>query len=229
VPPGSLGSWKERLLLYNATYGEKEEWFGEEILHCSDPDGLKINLVIPGDKDPRQGWHGSEVPEAMAIKGLHSVLLAVNNMERTAQILTNIFGYSLAGRKGNKSRFVTGAVANANIIDLVEIPGGPAGYVAGGTAHHVAFRVNSENALSFFREKFLSHGFSITPKTDAVYFSSFYFREPGGILFELASDTPGLTTDETLDELGSHLKLPARFEYMRDKLENILPPLPDRR
>ena len=225
VPPGSLGSWKERLLPYNARYGEKDE----EILYFNDPDGLNLNLITSGEKDTRQGWYGDGIPEAMAIKGLHSVSLAVKSIEETAWILTDIFGYSLIDRKGNKSRFITDATENANIIDLVEMPDGPAGYVAGGTVHHVAFRVSSESALGFFREKILSHGLSITPKTDAVYFSSFYFREPGGILFELASDTPGLTTDETVEELGSHLKLPARFEYMRDKLEDVLPPLPDRR
>jgi len=224
VPPGSLGSWKKRLQPYNAVYAEKNEGFGEEILRCSDPDGLKINLVTSIGEDPRQGWQG-EVPEAMSIKGLHSVSLTVKNAKGTALILTDVFGYSLADQKDNKSRFVTDAAENANIIDLVEMPDGPAGYVAGGTVHHVAFRVSSDDALGFLREKVLSHGLNITPKTDAVYFSSFYFREPGGTLFELASDTPGLTADETVEQLGSQLKLPARFEYMRDKLENALPSL----
>jgi len=225
VPAGSLGSWKKRLERFNARYGEEHEGFGEECLHCSDPDGLKFNLVISGREDTRQAWYGDEVPEDMAVKGLHSVSLMVKSIDGTAKILTDIFGYALADRKGNKSRFVTDAAADANIIDLVEIPDGPDGYVAGGTIHHAAFRVNSEEALIFFREKILSQGLSITPKTDISYFSSFYFREPGGILFELASDKPGLTVDESVEELGSHLKLPARLEYMRDKLENILPSL----
>lgn len=225
VPPGSLESWKKRLHRYSPGYGEKHEEFGEEILHCSDPDGLKFNLVIHGQDDTRQGWHGSEVPEAMAIKGLHSISLMVKSTEETAQILTSVFGYTLADREKNKSRFVTDAAPYANIIDLVEMPDGPVGYVAGGTVHHVAFRVNSDEALTAFREKVLSQGLSITPKTDHAYFSSFYFREPGGALFELSSDEPGLTLDETVEELGSQLKLPARLEYMRDKLEDMLPPL----
>ena len=228
VPPGSLGSWKKRLEGFNAGYGEKDEGFGEEILHCSDPDGLIFNLVISGREDTRQGWHGDEVPEAMAVKGLHSISLTVKSTEETAHILTSVFGYALADRKGNKSRFVTDAATDANIIDLIEIPDGPNGYVAGGTVHHVAFRVNSEESLAFFHEKILSEGMNITPKSDIAYFSSFYFREPGGVLFELASDKPGLTVDETVEELGSHLKLPARLEYMRDKLEHILPPLHSR-
>jgi glyoxalase family protein len=225
VPPGSLGSWKERLERYNPRFGEKNEGFGEETLHCSDPDGLKFNLVVAGREDTRQGWHGGEVPEGMAVKGLHSISLIVQDAEKTAQVLTSVFGYTLADRKGSKSRFVTDAAEDANIIDLVEMPDGPVGYVAGGTVHHVSFRVNSDEALAIFRGKLLSQGFSITPKTDVTYFSSFYFREPGGALFELSSDKPGLTVDETVEELGSQLKLPARLEYMRDKLEDILPPL----
>jgi glyoxalase family protein len=228
VPAGSLGSWKKRLDRYNARYGETHDGFGEEILHCSDPDGLKFNLVISGREDTRQGWHGGEVPAEMAIKGLHSISLMVKGIEKTAQILTNVLGYALADRKGNKSRFVTDAASDANIIDLVEMPDGPVGYVAGGTVHSVAFRVNSEEALTFFRGRLLSQGMSITPKTDITYFSSFYFREPGGALFELSSDKPGLAVDETVEELGSNLKLPARWESMRDKLEHILPPLHSR-
>jgi len=225
VPPGSLGSWKKRLAGYNAMYGEEGEGFGEETLHCSDPDGLQFKLVVPGREDTRQGWHGGDVPEDMAVKGLHSISLMVKNKERTAQILTDLFGYALVERKDNKSRYVTDAATSANIIDLVEVPDGPDGYVAGGTVHHVAFRVNSEESLAFFRDKIHAQRMNITPKSDIAYFSSFYFREPGGVLFELASDSPGLTVDETVEELGSHLKLPARLEYMRDKLEHILPPL----
>ena len=228
VPPGSLEYWEKRLHRFNAGYGKKGEGFGEEALHCSDPDGLKFNLVIPAREDTRLGWHKGDVPEAMAIKGLHSISLTVKSTERTAQILTDLFGYVLADRKDNQSRFVTDAAADANIIDLIEMPDGPDGYVAGGTVHHVAFRVNSEEGLAFFREKILSQGMNITPKSDITYFSSFYFREPGGVLFELASEEPGLTVDETVEELGSHLKLPVRLEHMRDKLEHILPPLHSR-
>jgi len=225
VPPGSLGSWKKRLGRYHTGYAEKQEEFGEEILRCIDPDGLKFNLAISGREDTRQGWNEGEVPGSMAVKGIHSISLMVKSIEKTAQILTDVFGYSPEGRKDNKSRFITDASTEANIIDLVEIPDGAIGYVAGGTVHHIAFRVNSEEALSFFRGKLLSQGLTITPKADTTYFSSFYFREPGGALFELSSDKPGFTVDETLEELGSQLKLPARLEYMRDKLEDILPPM----
>lgn len=225
VPPGSLGAWKKRLELYDARYGEAHDGFGEETLHCSDPDGLKFNLVISGREDSRQGWDGGEVPAGMAVKGLHSISLMATSTEKTAQILTGVLGYALADRKDKMSRFVTDAAADANTIDLIEMPDGPVGYVAGGTVHHVAFRANSDEALRYFRGKLLSQGLGITPKTDITYFSSFYFREPGGVLFELSSDKPGLTVDETVEDLGSHLKLPARFEHMRDKLEGILPPL----
>lgn len=222
VPSGSLEFWKKRLEHYDAGYSDN---FGEELLHATDPDGLGFNLVVPGNNDTRQGRHANEITEAVAIKGLHSITLTVKNIEKTAQILTKILGYSLTEQSGNRSRFFTNAATGANIIDLIEEPDGNAGYIAGGTVHYAAFRVDSKQALDFFREQILANGISITPRADADYFSSFYFREPGGILFEIASDMPGFTLDETVEELGSQLKLPARMEHMRDKLENILPPL----
>jgi len=225
VPSGSLGSWKRRLEQFNAGYAENRTRFGEEYLYFRDPDGLHLNLVVADTEDTRQGWQGSGVPDAMVVKGLHSVALTVKSIKNTAKFLTSVLGYELADRSGDTSRFVTDAVANGNIIDLIEQPDGPTGYVASGTVHHVALYVDSEDGLASLREKILSQGLSVTPKTDTSYFSSFYTREPGGVLFELASGKPGLTVDETVEELGSNLKLPSRLEHMRDKLEDSLPPL----
>jgi glyoxalase family protein len=146
-------------------------------------------------------------------------------MEGTAAVLTQVFGYKLAETEVNRSRFVTDAVEHAAIVDLVEAPGEAIGHVAGGSVHHVAFRVKDEATLMHFRDKIVAMGLNITEKIDRNYFYSLYFREPGGVLFELATDNPGFTVDESLEELGSNLKLPLQYESMREEIEGILPKL----
>jgi glyoxalase family protein len=136
-----------------------------------------------------------------------------------------VLGYKLLGQEGHRIRFITDAVDNAAIVDILELPDAAPGYNAAGTNHHVAFRVKDDNILMEYREKVLSKGLSITPKIDRDYFFSLYFREPGGVLFELATDNPGFTRDEPLDELGTHLKLPKQYEPARGRIEEGLPQL----
>jgi glyoxalase family protein len=140
-------------------------------------------------------------------------------------VLTDIFGYKLLQQDGNCYRFITDSVENAAIVDIIEEPAGKPGNVAVGTNHHVAFRVKNEEAQMALREKVIAHGFSITPKIDRNYFFSLYFREPGGVLFEIATDNPGFDIDEGVNELGTHLKLPQQYESQRSQIENILPEL----
>jgi glyoxalase family protein len=140
-------------------------------------------------------------------------------------VLTDILDYKLAGQEGNRYRYVTDAVTNAAIVDLIEAPTVESSYNASGTIHHVAFRVRDEKVLMEFREKVVDHGLPITDKIDRNYFFSLYFREPGGVLFELATDNPGFTVDEPLAELGSHLKLPPQHERNRAAIEKVLPDL----
>lgn len=222
VPEGSLPFWAARFKEKNVKAGEQAERMGEIILPFQDPDGLNLNLVVPKTGDNRQGWTTSEVDANAATKGFHAVTLTLNNVKPTAAILTDIFGYELLEQEGNRSRYITKAIAAAAIVDLVEIPGEPRGLNAGGTNHHVAFRVKDDNILMEFREKILRKGLHITPKINRDYFFSLYFREPGGVLFELATDNPGFTVDEPLDELGTHLKLPAQHEHLRAELERTL-------
>jgi glyoxalase family protein len=136
-----------------------------------------------------------------------------------------VFGYRLLEQHVNRYRFITNAVEGANIIDLVEVAGEVAGHVAGGSVHHVAFRVKNEEVLMQYRDKIAALGLNITGKIDRNYFFSLYFREPGGVLFELATDNPGFSVDEPVEELGTHLKLPAQYEQYRSSLETTLPKL----
>lgn len=225
VPTDSLPFWKERLEQAGVTQTAISERFDEQYLQFEDPDGLLINLVAPSNTDNRKPWTTADVTEAVAIKGFHSVVLSLRKMEPTAKVLTGIFGYQLQTQEGNRYRFATDAIGTANLVDVSEDEKGQPGWNAGGTNHHVAFRVKDDTVLMEFREKVRQAGFQITEKIDRNYFYSLYFREPGGVLFEIASDNPGFATDEAVNELGTHLMLPPQYEVSRRQIEEVLPVL----
>ncbi|SFW66432.1 ring-cleaving dioxygenase [Chitinophaga sancti] len=225
VPEGSLEFWAARFKERGVKHGEIAERFGELYLPLEDPDGLKLNLIVPKNGDDRTAWETADVKAAHATKGFHNVTLNLRSIGPTATVLTEILGYQPQGVEGNRHRFVTDAIGNANIVDLIESPKESAGKNAAGTNHHVAFRVKNDEILMKFREKVMKKGLNITPKIDRDYFFSLYFREPGGVLFELATDNPGFTVDEPLEELGKNLKLPAQYRTMRGEIEKVLPPL----
>ncbi|MFT3823869.1 MAG: ring-cleaving dioxygenase [Chitinophagaceae bacterium] len=225
VPEGSLDFWKERFKTFNVKHDQAAEKFGEIYLPFQDPDGLQLELVVPKKADNRKAWETADVKAAEATKGFHNVTLTLRSIKPTATILTDVFGYSLQEQDGNRYRFVTDAVENAGIVDLLELPAEAAGHGAAGTNHHVAFRVPNETVQMEYYEKIRKRGLNITPKINRDYFYSLYFREPGGVLFEIATDNPGFTVDEPLAELGSNLKLPVQYEPMRSEIEKVLPVL----
>lgn len=225
VPAGSLDFWQERLEKNNVIYNKRAEKFGEQYLTFLDPDGLKFELTVSKNKDDRKPWLTEDISAEHAILGFHNVTITSNKIDKTAEILTGVFGYTLSEKQVNRSRFITDTVEQANLIDLVEAPGEMAGHVAGGSVHHVAFRVKDETALMYYRDKIAAMGLTITEQIDRNYFYSLYFREPGGVLFEIATENPGFTVDEPLNELGTHLKLPAQYESRRTEIESILPKL----
>jgi len=225
VPAGSLEFWAERFTQFNVTHGAISESFGEQYLPFVDPDGLKINLIVSKTTDDRKPWESAEVTATNATKGFHNIVLTLNNIKATADILTGIFDYTFVATEGNRQRYATDAIGSAAIVDLVETPGAPRGTNTAGTNHHVAFRVKDEETLMEFRETILKRGLNITPKIDRDYFFSLYFREPGGVLFELATENPGFATDETVAELGSTLQLPAQYRAAREEIEATLPKL----
>ncbi|MDQ6531143.1 ring-cleaving dioxygenase [Flavobacterium sp. LHD-85] len=222
VPKGSLDFWQKRFEQYNVIYNKPAEKFGEKYLTFLDPDGLKLELIESKTDDNRKAWETDEVKADVATKGFHNITLTLNNIKATAAILTDIFGYKLIDQDVNRYRYATDAVENAAIVDLVELPEEKRGLNANGTVHHVAFRVPNDEVLMKFREKIEDYGLSITPQIDRQYFHSLYFREPGGVLFEIATDNPGFTVDESLEELGQNLKLPAQYESQRAAIEEHL-------
>lgn len=224
VPEGSFSFWKERLKKHGISTGESEI-VGEKVLSFNDPDGMQLQLIVPNKKDSREPWTTDEISSDVAIRGFHNVTLTLRSADATSKVLTDILGYTLAKQEGNRYRFVIDTISTANIIDIVESPNAPYGDNSAGTNHHIAFRVKDDDILMQIREKVVAAGLSITPKIDRDYFFSLYFREPGGVLFELATDNPGFTINEPLDELGTKLKLPSQYENMREQIESVLPEL----
>lgn len=219
VPKGSLDFWQKRFEKYNVIYNKPAEKFGEKYLTFLDPDGLKLELIESKTEDNRKAWETDEVKADVATKGFHNITLTLNDIKPTAAVLTEIFGYKLIDQDVNRYRYATDAVENAAIVDLVELADEKRGLNANGTVHHVAFRVQNDEILMKFREKIEAYGLQITPQIDRQYFHSLYFREPGGVLFEIATDNPGFTVDESLEELGKNLKLPAQYESQREAIE----------
>lgn len=223
IPKGSLVFWKKRFEKLNVHHDSIEQSFGEKYMAFQDPDGLMLRLIESKINDGRKGWETAEIDSAMAIKGFHSVTLSLNNIKETAELLEDVFAYKLLEQENNVYRYKVDSVENAAIINLLESPGMSRGINAGGTNHHVAFRVKDEDTLMAFREKIISRGLYITEKIDRDYFFSIYFREPGGVLFEIATDNPGFLRDENLEDLGSKLQLPDQYEGMREEIEKVLP------
>jgi glyoxalase family protein len=198
VPKGSLDFWVKRFEQYNVIYNKPAEKFGERYLTFLDPDGLKLELIESATEDTRTPWETEEVKAAVATRGFHNITITLNSIAGTAAVLTNVFGYTLISQEGNRYRYATHAVDQAAIVDLVELKDEKLGHVANGTVHHVAFRVKNDEILMHFREKVAAMGLQITPQIDRNYFHSLYFREPGGVLFEIATDNPGFMIDETV-------------------------------
>ena len=224
VPGGSMGFWLDRFKRYNVTYNNPSPALGDEVLVFLDPDGLKLELVSDAGDD-RKAWDADDVPQEFGIRGFHGAALSLEGYEATAKLLTEVFGYEKKYENVNRFRFVNPNSANANIVDLVCLPSGQRGSVAGGTVHHIAFRTANEGNQLRIREKLLSLGYNVTPQLDRNYFKSVYFREPGGVLFEIATDSPGFAVDEDLADLGRGLMLPDWLEFRRGEIESVLPPI----
>jgi len=225
VPAGSLEFWVDRFRQHGIRHGMTADRLGETYLPFKDPDGLDLELIVPKHADDRRPWVTSEVPAAAATRGFHSVTLTLRSIAPTATVLTDILGYELTVQEGNRYRYMTDAIPTAAVVDLLEEPRLSRGFNGSGTNHHLAFRVPDEATQMEYREKILSRGLDITPKINRDYFYSLYFREPGGVLFEIATDNPGFTMDEPLDQLGTHLRLPRQYEPMRQEIEGALPVL----
>jgi glyoxalase family protein len=202
------------------------ERFGVSGLAFADPDGLRLELLASASADDgRTPWDGASVPAEHAIRGFDSVTLLHADSAATERLLVGTMGFRKVAVDGARVRFESGAGGSGTFVDLLHDPNAIHGRVAGGSVHHVAFRMADDDAQAEWQDRLANADHPTTEVKDRMYFHSVYFREPGGVLFELATDNPGFATDESVDDLGSELRLPPWFERNRDRIEQVLPAL----
>jgi catechol 2,3-dioxygenase-like lactoylglutathione lyase family enzyme len=199
--------------------------FGEQVLAFADPDGLMLELVATPRVAELEGWRDGAVPAEHAIRGVHGVTIWEDGDAGSAAFLTDTMGYTIQEQAENRVRLESGSEGLGTVVELRRAPGFWRGGDGAGTVHHVAFRAPDDGAQVERQRKLRDMGVQVTDVRDRTYFRSIYFREPGGVLFEIATDGPGFTVDETPAELGTALRLPVRLENMRQRLEVSLPPL----
>jgi glyoxalase family protein len=226
ISSDSVGYWLDRFKQQHVTAEKAYPRFGEDVIRFTDPDGLLLELIASDSLAQVEPWPDSPIPPEHALHGFHSVSAALEGYEKTARLLTDSFGYRLIQQSGNRFRFASSDdSALGRIINLLCLPDTGMGRVAAGSVHHIAFRAKDEGEQLMWREHVVDLGYNVTPVIDRTYFHSIYFREPGGVLFEIATEPPGFTLDEKLEELGTHLRLPPWMESARSQIEEILPPI----
>lgn len=221
VPKGTLNFWEKRLGRFHVKL-EKETRFNEEYLQFEDPHGLKLELVAR-EEGSNSTWEYNGITEDVAIKGFGGAVLYSGSPRKTAELLEKGLGFEKVGEEDRYLRFQSKADIG-NIIDL-PVKAFPRGEMGSGTVHHIAWRANDYEDQESWRTYIQEKGLQPTDILDRQYFTSIYFREWGGILFEIATDTPGFDTDEPLDQLGEDLKLPSWLEAHRSKIEDLLEPI----
>lgn len=232
IPPNSIDFWKDRLKNSDICFEGPTKRFDddEQIIRLFDPDGLELELVAHSSAKENDGrfWKDGPISYENGIRGFYSVSLSEEGYERTAEIL-NEMGYKMIKSEGNRFRFQiedsksTPNIAGAKILDVLCLPDTAHGRIGKGTVHHVAFRTPSDETQISIRKNIIKIGLNPTPVMDRTYFHSVYFREPGGVLFEIATDPPGFTIDQNVEDLGERLMLPQWLEPVRERLEKVLP------
>jgi glyoxalase family protein len=222
VPKGSLDAWRERFESRRLPVRDQPPRFGEESLMFTDPSGLAMELVAT-DSDQRAPWIRHGVSADTAIRGLHSVTLQSRSPELTRRLMTELLGFSQVAETTGRVRMGTGGGAPGKLVDILDPAGQPPAKNGLGTVHHVAFAISDEEEQRRLREVLIGRGLAVTEVLDRSYFRSIYFREPGGILFEVATMKPGFAIDEEIGELGTGLKLPPWEEPNREEIEAALP------
>ena len=222
VPLSSIGFWEKRLKHYNVGFESPQERFDTEaVISFEDQDGLRLELVF-NDRDARPGYASGHIPLEHSIKGFYGVEIWEEGYERTVRLLLDQMDHSLIAEKENHYRFAANN-SPGNYVDVLCLPDSLRGLGGGGTVHHMAFATPDTATQLEARERIIE--LNPTPVIDRQYFKSVYFREPGGVLFEIATLPPGFVVDEAPAELGTSLKLPPQYEPYREKLEEILPPV----
>ncbi len=223
IPPTALDYWTERLASYAIRAGNPMPRFQQQVIPFSDPAGLLLELVTQPDTADYPGWAGGPVAAEHAIRTIAGVTLTVNQQRPSAALLTDVFGFTYAAAEEHRHRYLAGD--GRTTVDLLQRPDLPYGMMGAGSVHHIAWRTASDEQQLAWQRLLSSWGLRVTPVQERQYFRSIYFREPGGVLFEIATDQPGFAIDEPLEQLGTRLMLPPWFEGQRATIERRLPPL----
>jgi glyoxalase family protein len=224
IPVSAVGYWTHRLVEKGVSHEALEKRFGEPVLTFTDPDGMSLALVGTAGAEAEPPWHGADIPAEHAIRGFHGVALLIEDAARTAAVLRDVLGFKETGKDGPFARFHASENVGG-IVDLREAKGFLPGRLGRGSVHHIAFRAVDDANQAVMAERVKALGLQPTHQLDRQYFRSVYFREPGGILFEIATDAPGFTVDEPVAALGHDLKLPPFLESRRKEIEALLPNL----
>jgi glyoxalase family protein len=223
VPASSLEYWETRLKKFNINYKKPQQRFDEVFIYFEDEDGLGLELVF-NDKDERKGFSYGNVPMEYSIKGFYNVEIWEEGYERTAAVLTQQLDHTLIAEKGNRFRFAA-TDTPGNYVDILCAPDSLKGLGGNGTVHHIAFATANKQTQEEVRTKIAQRMLNPTPILDRQYFTSIYFREPGGVLFEVATAEPGFMIDEDKEHLGESLKLPSWYEQHRITIEEAVTPV----
>ncbi len=224
VQADSLAFWMERLSSFNISYDMPQKRFNESYIRFQDYDGLGIELVA-AECDLRSSKGISGIPDEFAVKGIYSVNLNEIASEKTIKLLTEVMDYDMISEGSGTFRLSSGGNTAGYYIDMTVNKNAPLAGQGAGSIHHIAFAVETEEDQLAVREKLMSYGMNVTTVLDRNYFKSIYFREPGGVLFEVATNPPGFTIDEDISSLGKDLKLPAWYEPHRETIKKVLPEL----
>ena len=219
VGAGALPFWEQRLRDNGVAFSPATRRFGDAVLAFADPDGLILELVATAAPDPRSPWANPEIPQTHGIRGFHNVTLALAEPTRTHALLTTAMGYRVAATEGQRTRLTIGDGAPGPFVDVLTDSSLPRGVQSGGTVHHVAFRAPDDAAQAVALDEVRALGLYASPVMDRKYFHSIYYREPEGILFEIATDTPGFAIDEPVESLGTRLMLQPHYEAQRAEIE----------
>ena len=224
VPEGSIGTWVQRFVEKGVPHQAIEQRFGETVLSFKDPDGMRLALVAVPGIEGEPAWAQDDIPAEHAIRGFHSVSLLLEDSAPTGAILTDVFGFTEVGREGTVTRYRAGDTAIGGIVDLRAAGGFLPSRPGAGSVHHIAFRAADDAAQTEMVKRLVeNHRLPTTEQKDRNYFRSVYFREPGHVLFEIATDIPGFAVDEPAGTLGQALKLPQFLEQHRAEIERVLP------
>jgi len=227
IPVAAVSFWLDRFMALHVKHQLPEKRFGETVIRFEDPDGMPLALVARAGAEQRPGHAAEGVPAEQAIRGFAGVTLTLADPGRTALVLINAFGWRKVAEEGDLQRFQAPSepATLGNIVDLRAAPGLPRAGMGGGSVHHIAFRAANDAEQETMAAALGKLGLHTTEQKDRNYFRSVYFREPGGVIFEIATDDPGFAVDEPATSLGEALKLPSWLEPHRGEIEKALPAL----